>query len=134
MECLSVPKVIKSHRGRYDSAFLLSETDGNDVTYFVNHNLDMVTEAVNMFVRYAERKAEEQSDVLKDARAKGLSVRQADVLSDLIHSGEPMDIDVLSSKYLVSAASIRRDLLKLMDMGLARQVRSGRRILFEYTG
>ena len=35
MEYLSISKAIKEHKGGYEEAYLLSETDDNDVTYFL---------------------------------------------------------------------------------------------------
>ena len=74
-EYLSISKVLKVHRGRYGNAYLLSETDGNDITYFINHNLDVISEAVGVFLRYVRRKMEEDAKTLEDPRMSGLSIR-----------------------------------------------------------
>lgn len=132
IEFLSVSKVIKSHRGRYDQAYLLSETDDNDITYFINYNLAMLAEATDVFLRYVERKMSENARILDDARSSGLTVRQRDILNDLMHSSEPMDVYVLSSKNMVSQASVRRDLLKLEEAGLVEQRRDGRKVTYSF--
>lgn len=132
IEFLSVSKVIKSHRGRYDMAYLLSETDDDDVTYFINYNLDMVSEATDVFMSYVQRKMRENERILGDAHAAGLSIRQRDVLSDLMHSSSAVSVHELATKYLVSDASMRRDLLRIVDLGLAVQVRDGRKTLYRF--
>ena len=43
-----------------------------------------------------------------------------------------VDVEVLAQKYMVSTASVRRDLLKLVEAGLAEQVRTGHRKLYRY--
>lgn len=134
VEYLSISKVMKNHRGRYDISYLLSETDGNDITYFINFNLDTLSEATALFLEYAQRKISESQKVLDDARASGLSLRQRDILTDLMKSTGSIDPEDLAQKYMVSGASVRRDLLKLVEAGLAEQVRSGHRKLYRYLG
>lgn len=132
VEYISISKVMKSHRGKYDHAYLLSETDGNDITYFINFNLDMVSEAADVFLDYVRRKIEENDRTLEDSRTSGLSIRQREVLSDLMNSTEPMDVYELAAKYMVQPASIRRDILRLDELGLVKLVRVGHRNAYLY--
>ena len=131
-EYISISKAIKSHRGRYDNAYLLSETDGNDITYFINYNLDMIFEAADAFQSYVRRKAEENSRTLEDSRSSGLSIRQREVLSDLMNSTEPMDVYELSAKYMIQPSCIRRDIQRLDELGLVKMVRIGHRNAYLY--
>ncbi len=127
VEYLSISKVMMSHRVRYDNAYLLSETDGNDITYFINFNLDMASEATDLFLNYVKRKMEENDRMIEDQRISGLSIRQRDVLSDLMNSKEPMDVYELAAKHVTQPSNIRRDLLRLDELGLVRMVRIGHR-------
>ena len=131
-EYLSISKVLKVHRGRYGNAYLLSETDGNDITYFINHNLDVISEAVGVFLRYVRRKTEEDAKTLEDPRMSGLSIRQREVLSDLTNSTEPIDVYELAAKHMIHPASIRRDIQKLDELGMVRLVRIGHRNAYLY--
>lgn len=132
VEYLSISKVLKVHRGRYGNAYLLSETDGNDITYFINHNLDVISEAVDVFLRYVRRKTEEDAKTLEDPRMSGLSIRQREVLSDLMNSTEPIDVYELAAKHMIHPASIRRDIQKLDELGMVRLVRIGHRNAYLY--
>ena len=132
IEYLSISKVMKSHRSRYDNAYLLSETDGNDITYFINFNLDAVSEATDVFLKYVRCKMEEDAKTLEDPRMSGLSIRQRDVLSDLMNNTEPIDVYELAAKYMVHPASMRRDLQKLDELGMVRLVRIGHRNAYLY--
>lgn len=132
VEYLSISKVMKSHRGRYDNAYLLSETDGNDITYFINFNLDVVSEATDVFLDYVKRKMEENERTLEDSRTSGLSMRQREVLSDLMNSTEPMDVYELAAKYMVQPSSMRRDIQRLDGLGLVKLVRVGHRNAYLY--
>ena len=132
VEYISISKIMKSHRGKYDNAYLLSETDGNDITYFINYNLDMVFEAADAFLSYVRRKTEENSKTLEDSRTSDLSKRQREVLSDLMNSTEPMDVYELAAKYMIQPSCIRRDIQKLDELGLVGMVRIGHRKAYLY--
>lgn len=100
VEYLSISKVMMSHRNKCDRAYFLSETDENDITYFVNFNLDMVKEAANMFLGYVQRKIFKNEVRFVDPRISNLSDRQRDVLSDLIDSVESVDVYQLAVKHM----------------------------------
>lgn len=132
VEYLSISKAIKNHRGKYDNAYLLSETDGNDITYFVNYNLDAISEAADTFENYVKRKTEERYGVLSDPRTSDLGIRQRGILSDLMKSGQPSDVYELAAKYMLQPSCVRRDLLKLEELGLVKKVRIGHRNAYIY--
>lgn len=134
VEYISISKAMKSHHGRYNNAYLLSETDGNDITYFINYNLDMVFEAADAFLSYVRRKTEENSRTLEDSRTSGLSKRQREVLSDLMNSTEPMDVYELAAKYMIQPSCIRRDIQRLDELGLVKMMRIGHRKAYLYNG
>ena len=133
MEYLSLSKVIKNHRQRYDMAYLLSETDDDDITYFILYNLRMISEAMDVFDSYLRKKMKEQEDSKKGLEQYGLSFRQSQIVKDMMHDGEPVSQYELSVKYQTSVPTIRRDLIKLMDVGLVRMSgKDGHRQLYVY--
>ena len=133
VEYLSISKVIKNHRQGYDMAYLLSETDDEDVTYFIRYNLKMISESIDVFDTYLKRKMREQEDTLEDLKGRGLSYRQSQILKDMMRSGEPTSQYELSVKYQTTVPTIRRDLVKLMDMGLVKASgKDGHRQLYVY--
>ena len=133
MEYLSLSKVIKNHRQRYDMAYLLSETDDDDITYFITYNLRMISEAIDVFDSYLRKKMKEQEDSKKGLEQYGLSFRQSQIVKDMMHDGEPISQYELSVKYQTSVPTIRRDLIKLMDVGLVKTSgKDGHRQLYVY--
>ncbi len=133
MEYLSISKAIKKHRGQYDLAYLLSETDGNDITYFIRYNLDIIMESIGMFSDYLHKKIKAQNDALENIRSYGLSVRQEDVLAEMIQSGEPITAYELAAIFNTQVQNIRKDLVVLMDKGLAETAgKDGHKILYIY--
>lgn len=133
MEYLSISKAIKKHRGKYDMAYLLSETDGNDITYFIRFNLEIVMESIDLFSEYLEKKMREQDEALGNVRLYGLSLRQEDVLAEMIQSGEPVTAYELAAIFNTQVQNIRKDLLILKDKGLVDiQGKDGRKITYIY--
>lgn len=121
VEYLSISKVIKKHRGGYDMAYLLSETDDDDITYFIKYNLGILRESIDVFDDYLKRKTEERENIPKELEVYGLNFRQSQILNDLIRSGEPMSQYELSTKYQTTVSTVRRDLMKLIGLGLVRE-------------
>ncbi len=118
VEYLSISKVIKNHRQGYDMAYLLSETDDEDITYFIRYNLKMISESIDVFDTYLKRKMQEQKDTLEELKDRGLTYRQSQIFKDMMRNGEPVSQYELSVKYQTSVPTIRRDIMKLLDMGL----------------
>lgn len=134
VEYLSISKVIKNHRQGYDMAYLLSETDDEDITYFIRYNLKMISESIDVFDKYLKRKMKEQEDLMSDLKNRGLNYRQSQILKDMMRSGEPVSQYELSIKYQTTVSTIRRDLMNLMDMGLVKASgKDGHRQLYVYS-
>jgi len=133
VEYLSISKVIKNHRQGYDMAYLLSETDDEDITYFIRYNLKMISESIDVFDEYLRRKMKEQEELMNDLKNRGLNYRQSQILKDMIRNGEPVSQYELSVKYQATVPTIRRDLVKLMELGLVKASgKDGHRLLYVY--
>lgn len=135
MEYLSVSKAIGEHKGNYGNAYLLSETDGNDATYFIDYNLNMIMLALGTFTEYLEMKIGERRAIRNLMDTDGLTQRQADILVSLMNSGSPMNLYELASELGVSHQTVHNDLKVLIRKGYAKESsKEGRMIRFTYTG
>ena len=130
---LSISKIIKSHRDGYDLAFLYSEQDGNDVTYFIGYNLDRIAEAIDLFKRYLKRKMDEERKIKDTVRGDGLNERQISVLDFLMKSEDSCDVYQVAQRRMITPETARRDILKLIDLGLVETAgKNGPRYLYRY--
>ena len=135
MEYLSISKAIREHKGRYEEAYQLSETDDNDVTYFLDYNIEMLMQSVEIFTGYLRRKINERRHVMELMDAGDITQRQADILASLMNSDVPQNIYELSSVLGVSPQTIRNDLNILIGKGHARQSsKDGHKQRFSYSG
>ena len=131
-EYLSVSAILRDAPAQYNRAFLLTETDSNDLTYFVAYQLEVIERAVRSLREYLERKRTEVRELESYVRGDlTLNHRQRDVLSRALR-------DPLSSFYIaghqrrhgVTYASARSDLLALEELGLLYRTRDGRVLRF----
>jgi len=120
-EYLAISRIIKERRGNYDRAYLLSETDGNDLTYFIKYVLKCVEDSLDEFIRYIGRKKKEHEGMMSAYEGYDLNMRQRSILSDAARSGEPFSISEVQTSYQVSYQTATGDVNKLESLGLLRK-------------
>ena len=134
-EHMAISKVIKV-RGKYGMAYLYSETDDNDITYFINYNLTSMEKALDNIRNYIARKQAEQKEAMKIVETHPeLNFRQAEILKDMIkHWGEPVTMAEIMSKFNVVHQTARTDPQLLQKLGFLEMRKRGRSMYFTYTG
>ena len=136
VEYISISRIIKRSPGQYSRAFLLTETDGNDATYFLLHQLEVIENAVSFLRENLARKQAEQKDTEDMVRGvrylRGqLNPRQISLLTHALkHPGFDYEIDEFKRTHNVSYATARSDLLGLAALGLLEQTKRGRAFVF----
>jgi Fic family protein len=122
MEYATISKEIKNSKGRYGLAYQYSETDANDLTYFIKYNMDCISKALDSLEEHVERKVLEKKDARKFAEQNpDLSVRQAVIIRD--YAGEDhFSVMELRDRYRTAYQTMRLDVLDLMEKGLVRTV------------
>lgn len=135
-EYMAISKVIKQHRGKYGMAYLFSETDENDITYFINFNLICMEEALGNTRQHIRREQQEQKAAMKLIESHPeLNFRQAGILRNLIkNKGEAVSIREIASKFNVVHQTARTDLLLLFERGFIEKRQYGNKLYFVYTG
>ncbi|MDR0198839.1 MAG: Fic family protein [Methanomassiliicoccaceae archaeon] len=123
IEFMSLSKAIKNDRQNYDLSYLLSETDENDMTYFIKFNLSKMEEALDDFIGYVENKRKEQHEFeLKISDDLRLPMRQRMIIMRAIRSGAAFSIYEIQSKYQVTYQTARADIMRLEELGLIEKV------------
>ncbi len=133
---LSISSVLKKTPTQYARAFLLTETDGNDVTYFIDHHLRVLAAAVEELEKDIEHKQLEAKNleaVLPDdspLRARLNSRQLAVVQYGLHHPGHMYTIREHQRLHGIVYETARKDLLTLADqLGLLLKVKEGKRFV-----
>jgi Fic family protein len=129
IEYLSISRVLRKAPSKYAKAFLLTETDDGDSTYFLLHQLDVIRRAVEELHVYLRRKAQEVHDVERLTKDAGeLNHRQLALLGDAIrHPGAVYTYRSHAASHRVTDETARTDLLQLYEAGLLKRRRIGRK-------
>ena len=113
-----------------------AETDDNDTTYFLIHQLRVIRQAIAALHEYLARKGAEQRGTVRllqtspTLRGK-LNQRQITLLTHALKQpGFDYVIEAHQRSQGVSYATARSDLLGLAELGLLEQTKRGRAFVF----
>ena len=132
-EYLPISRLIRQAHGQYNRAFLETETDEGDTTYFLLNQLEVIKRAMADFDSYVERKAAEQRDVkqlLHDV--DGINGRQLVLLTHAVkHPDHTYTFAGHARSNRVTHETARADLGDLARQGFLVRRQRGRTYLFE---
>jgi Fic family protein len=131
-EFISISRVINKARSQYEKAFLFSESDGSDGTYFLLHQLKVLRTAIDELHGYLQRKAQEVRELEHKLRGRDdLNNRQIAILNDALrHPGARITIDGHRTLARVVYQTARTDLLGLAALGYLEQFKIGKKLYF----
>ncbi len=135
-EYISISSVLKRAPQQYVRAYLHSESDGADMSYFVAHQLDVIIKAVEGLRGYLARKTRERNQaeaLLRPGSALGarLNHRQRSLLLHAIRNpGSVYEIAGHQTAHRVTYPTARADLHGLVELGLLVQDRHGKAFVF----
>ena len=132
VEYLSISRILREAPAQYSRAFLLTETDGGDTTYFLLHQLETIKRAVDELHRYLDRKVREIRKVERMVRnVPDFNHRQLSLLSDALRHGDrSYTFGQHAASHQVTHETARTDLLDLAQRGLLDRARVGRQHVF----
>lgn len=136
MEYISISRLLKKAPAQYGRAYLYTETDDNDVTYFIIHQLETIERAIQALYEYLEKKATQQQSAEKLLRhspeyASQLNHRQVALLSHALkHPGHDYTVASHRRSHNITQETSRTDLNKLVGMGLLDKVKRGRAFMY----
>ncbi len=135
-EFVSISEVIVKGPSKYAMAFLHTETDENDLTYFVMYHLDIIRRSIESLHAYIERKTKEISAIdAKGRGVRGLNHRQLARLAHATrHPGYRYTIEGHRVSHGVVYQTARADLLSLAKPGLLESFKIGKTWYFEPAG
>lgn len=131
-EFLSISRIIQEAPAQYSRAFLYTETDGSDLTYFLLHQLEVIRRATQDLYVYLERKSKEVQEVEVLLRAvDNVNHRQRALLAHALrHPGAQYSIEPYRREHGVVYQTARQDLLDLEKAGYLRKKQVGRAFHF----
>lgn len=136
MEFLSISHFLRRAPAQYVTAYLHTETDGNDATYFLLHQLEVIRRAIALLHEYLARnidaqRATERLLASSPALRARLNHRQMALLTHALkHPGESYRVEGHQRSHGVVYQTARTDLLTLAELGLLHKSRSGKVFVF----
>ncbi|MEN6406290.1 MAG: Fic family protein [Thermoguttaceae bacterium] len=119
-EFLSISPLILKAPSRYQLAFLHTEIDDNDLTYFILYHLDLLHRALRQLHEYLHRKSEQARKM--EISLQGLAAlnhRQRALMSHAIrHPHQIYTVESHQTSHKVVYETARKDLLDLAQRGL----------------
>lgn len=132
-EYLPISRLLRERPADYGRAFLHTETDGGDTTYFILQQLATIERAIEDFDRYVARKSAEQRDVKRLLHdVEGINGRQLVLLTHALkHPDHAYTFGGHAHSNKVTHETARADLGGLAERGLLIRSRRGRGYVFE---
>ena len=117
-EYLSISRIIYTNKKAYEKAFLYTENDSNDLSYFIQYHLEVMKKAFEELKKYLQRKIDEQQNIFRFEGISHINERQRYVLQAISESKRVLFTPKeLATQFDVSAKSARTDLQELVKMG-----------------
>jgi Fic family protein len=128
MEYISISKVIVKAPVQYAMAFLYSETDENDLTYFLHYHAEVVLKAIEELQSFIDRRADELAAANLELKNQGgLNHRQRDLIAHALkHPGHVYSVAYHQHANDVVYETARRDLLELARRGFLKKRKVGK--------
>ncbi len=136
MEYISLSEAIKKAPAQYGYAFLHTETDDNDVTYFIVHQLNGIKRAIAELQKYLGRKTQEFQETVtllhQTGLAQPLNQRQMMLLEHALKNpGAIYRISEHQHLHQIAYQTARTDLLSLAEeFGLLLKAKEGKSFVF----
>src|SRR3990172_6711438 len=131
-EYLSISRIFLKSKQQYQKAFLHSEQDDNDLTYFISYHLRVIRLAIRDLQDYLKRKQKEYRETLNLLKhASWMNHRQQALIQHALkHQDFIYTIESHRNSHRVVYQTARTDLLMLAKKRYLEKIRVGRTFRF----
>ena len=127
LEYMSISRIIHQSAAQYAKAYLFTENDENDLTYFINYQVKTLDAAFTSLQKYIERKVSEKKQLRDFRHLAGLNGRQAGMVQELlVEPDAEWTIQEVQHRFGVVYQTARTDLMRLEGIGLLEARRVGK--------
>jgi Fic family protein len=133
VEYLPISKILRGAPAKYARAFMETESDGGDTTYFLLHQLAVIERSIAELHRYLRRKTNEIQEIEALIHGRdGFNHRQLGLLSDALrHPDRTYTMGGHARIHRITHETARSDLSQLVRGQLLTRRKIGREYIFE---
>lgn len=131
-EFISISAILRQAPAQYGRSFLYTETDDNDLTYFLVAQAKVIARAIDELHRYMDRKANQLRRAEQDIQAlASFNHRQVALIGHALRNpGQRYTIASHQQSHAVAYQTARTDLLDLAERGVLEMSKLGRTMTF----
>lgn len=132
-EYTSISKSILKRTSQYANAYLYSEHDDNDLTYFIHFHTEVIMEALEEFRKHIENERVKARQIRSEiAEHPDLNIRQTQILQHVTaHPNDILTIKHHQNVNKISYQTARTDLLELAKKGWLEPIKKGKTFYFK---
>jgi len=134
-EFVSISSILIKSPAKYSRSFMHTETDDNDLNYFIIYQAKVINKAIKNLHSYIERKQKDMHDI--EIQLKYLRLlnhrQQSLVVHAMKHPFQEYTIASHQRSHNTAYATARADLLELHKLGLLTETKRGKALIFEVT-
>jgi len=117
-EYLSISRIIKDTKNQYEKAFLYTESDGNDMSYFITYHIKTMEKAFEALRQYISHKQKEVFQAAKFMKIPMINERMAQILKIINDDSDRiLNTKAIESRFNISNFTARSDLKTLVNLG-----------------
>jgi len=132
VEYLSISEILRRAASKYSRAFVLTETDERDATYFIVYQLEVIERAIERLHSVLRKKIKDVREVEQLLKGSGqFNHRQLALLGSALRNPDTSySFRSHAASHDVTHETARSDVLPLVASGFLEQRRSGRGYIF----
>ncbi len=133
VEYLPISRILRGAPAQYARAFMETESDGGDATYFLVHQLAVIERSIAELHRYLRRKTGEIKEIETMIHGRdGFNHRQLGLLSNALrHPDRSYTMGGHAEIHRITHETARADLSRLVRDDLLARRKAGREYIFE---
>lgn len=122
-EYLSISRVIMKTKVQYEKAYIYTEIDDMDVTYFIHYQVKILMRAFEELKTYVANKKKEQTKLSKYLKLENINERQATILQKIEDDENRFfTVKEIENTFSVTNQTARTDIEELVDREFLKKV------------
>jgi Fic family protein len=123
-EYLSISKIIQGSKSQYEKAYLYTENDEMDLSYFITYHIDVMYKAFEALKKYIEEKQKDNIQAAQFLKMENINERQAQILKILYDEPNVVfSVKEIANRFAVVENTARVDLMQLVALGYMQMIK-----------